>query len=337
MRGKMFQISDGVGCEACHGGAKNWLASHYALRASHAQNVANGMTPLDDPEVRAGVCLDCHFGSNRPGHVLTHRIMAAGHPRVTFELDLFGALQSHYDFDADYAKRKKIPGGVTLWAVGQAMALKRMLTTFAAPSRSRDGPFPDFYFYDCQSCHRALTSTRKPAVRATSNPARDIPAGTPPFDDENMIMLSAAVETGAPALAGQFHARAAAFHAALAKSRGAAADAATPLAETAGALADAFAKHDFTRADTFAILDRLIEGAGTARYTDYGGGAQAVMGIDTLINALVTAKQVDGARAKAIRPDIDALYSAVHDPNTYGRATFRDALTRVAADVRSLR
>ncbi len=29
----------GVGCEACHGGASGWIASHYAVGASHADNV----------------------------------------------------------------------------------------------------------------------------------------------------------------------------------------------------------------------------------------------------------------------------------------------------------
>ncbi|MDB5422734.1 MAG: hypothetical protein JWQ29_150, partial [Phenylobacterium sp.] len=88
-RGARFQVSDGVGCEACHGGSGGWIASHYVVGATHAANVAKGMKPLDDPKTRAGVCLDCHFGSARPGQFVTHQMMAAGHPRVNFELDLF--------------------------------------------------------------------------------------------------------------------------------------------------------------------------------------------------------------------------------------------------------
>ncbi len=30
LRGPQFQLSDGVGCEACHGGASGWLGSHIA-------------------------------------------------------------------------------------------------------------------------------------------------------------------------------------------------------------------------------------------------------------------------------------------------------------------
>src|SRR5688572_12750885 len=60
-RGPRFQISDGVGCESCHGPASGWLASHYAVGASHANNVARGLIPLETPRARAGQCLDCHF------------------------------------------------------------------------------------------------------------------------------------------------------------------------------------------------------------------------------------------------------------------------------------
>ncbi|HLL31086.1 MAG TPA: multiheme c-type cytochrome, partial [Allosphingosinicella sp.] len=65
-RGARFQVSDGVGCESCHGPASGWLASHYAVGGTHAANVARGMIPLDDPRARAGRCLDCHFGSADP-------------------------------------------------------------------------------------------------------------------------------------------------------------------------------------------------------------------------------------------------------------------------------
>ena len=44
--------------------------------------------PLEDPATRANVCLDCHFGSEAQGQFVTHSMMAAGHPRISFELDL---------------------------------------------------------------------------------------------------------------------------------------------------------------------------------------------------------------------------------------------------------
>ena len=97
------------------------------------------MTRLEDPVVRANVCLDCHWGSDKPNQFVTHEMMSAGHPRLTFELDLFNAFQGHHDVDADYAARKSVYGGANVWAVGQAMALERSLTLFARADRGQAG------------------------------------------------------------------------------------------------------------------------------------------------------------------------------------------------------
>jgi hypothetical protein len=140
-RGARFQTTDGVGCESCHGPASGWLASHYAVGASHAQNVSRGLVPLADPQARAAKCLDCHFGSAADGQFVNHRIMAAGHPRIAFELDLFTTLQQHHNEDGDYAQRKGRSNGVQQWAIGQAMALERSLALFGIRSAAPKAPF----------------------------------------------------------------------------------------------------------------------------------------------------------------------------------------------------
>ena len=83
-------------------------------------------------------------------------MMAAGHPRIAFELDLFSALQQHHDEDSDYISRKGRTDSVRLWAVGQAEAVQRSLSLFAKPGLGSKGLFPEFYFYDFHSCHRAI-------------------------------------------------------------------------------------------------------------------------------------------------------------------------------------
>jgi hypothetical protein len=336
-RGAKFQISDGVGCEACHGGSSGWLASHYAVGAGHAENVARGMIPLEDPKVRASVCLDCHYGSAAQGQFVTHQIMSAGHPRISFELDLFSTLQRHYDLNADYAKRKPIPSGVKIWAVGQSMALERALTLYSDARRGQQGVFPEFYFFDCHSCHRAISDDAKARPTAIANPGRPIPSGTPPFNDENMIMLSAAAKTTAPGLAASFEANSRAFHAALTTDRGAAVRAAGQLAGSARALESAFEGRSFSRGETVAILSQVVGDAESARYTDYTGSTQAVMAIDTLLNAMVAEQQVSASAAAAIRPDINRAYRAVRDPNAYRPAEFHESIQHIAAAVRSLR
>jgi Cytochrome c554 and c-prime len=334
-RGAKFQTSDGVGCEACHGGAGGWLVSHYTLGATHADNVKAGMTALEDPRTRAGVCLDCHFGSARSGQFVTHKMMAAGHPRVSFELDLYSALQRHYDFDADYVKRKPLASGIKFWAVGQAMAVERALTLYADRVHSNEGAFPEFYFFDCQSCHRRISDDPNAPLTAEANPARPLPPGTPPFNDENMIMLSAVARVAAPAEGESFDAAARSFHAAMAQSKDGT-QAAAQLAGAAHALAGSLAAHGFTRADSFAALEAVLSGA-AARYTDYEGGAQAVMAADTLLNSLVAQGQIARTSAESVRPQINRLYAEVRDTNNWHPAEFRDAMRQLAGAVGGLK
>lgn len=331
-RGGRYQISDGVGCETCHGSSEGWLASH-TTGPGHADNVARGMKALDDPRVLASTCLDCHLGSENPNQFVSHRMMSAGHPRLTFELDLFNAFQRHHDVDADYLARKSAPGGANLWAVGQAMALERSLTLFARADRGQEGVFPEFTFFDCHSCHRPITDDPNPAVRFQSNPGRPIPWGMPPFNDENMILLSAAARTLSPQAAERFQADSRAFHTAMAGGREGVVAAARTLAASTRNLSNLLGARGFSRGDTLAILRSVLSDAVTPRYTDYSGGVQAVMAVDTLLASLTSQGAISQGEAAAMRPDIEAAYRAVRDPNSYRPDDFRQAMRRIDAAV----
>ena len=335
-RGGQFQISDGVGCESCHGGASGWIATHYAVGGSHGANIANGMIPLDNPKARASVCLDCHLGSAQNGQFVNHRIMAAGHPRISFELDLFSTLQQHHDEDADYMGRKGRVDSIKMWAVGQALAVKRSLSLYANPARGTEGVFPEFYFFDCHSCHRRIYDQGQAVKTGVDNPGRPIPEGMPPYNDENMIMLSAAAKITAPALAAQFETATKAFHLALVKDRPSAIAASVRLAASADALADAFAARGFNNEQAFAMIDTIAGNAIAARFTDYEGSVQAVMSVDTLLGALVKSGRVTLGAAAGIRQDINRAYGAVRDPNSYRPSDFRSALAAAARSIRAL-
>lgn len=336
-RGARFQISDGVGCEACHGPASGWIASHAAVGSTHASNIAQGMIALDKPQVRAGVCLDCHFGSDKAGQFVTHRMMAAGHPRVNFELDLFSTLQQHWDEDADYTRRKGRIDTMQLWAVGQAEAVRRITDLFAKARLASDGAFPQFYFFDCQSCHRRIYDKSERTLTFETNPARAIPFGMPPFNDENFIMLSAAAKVAAPMLGARFDADARAFHAALGKDMGSAMAVAKRLGASAHALSDAFASASFRPDMAFDAVAAISSDAVSSRLTDYEGSIQAVMAIDTLLNGLVKEGRITVGAAAGIRATLNRAYAAVKDDNGYQPAVFRDALRQAAAAIGSLR
>jgi hypothetical protein len=188
----------------------------------------------------SGACLDCHFGSGDGGQFVDHRIMAAGHPRISFELDLFTTLQQHHNEDTDYAQRKQRPSGVQVWAVGQAMALDRSLALFAGPRGNR-GSFPNSISSTATPVHRRISDDPGFRPSNVSNPSRPGPGDLPSYNDENMIMLAAAVRVAAPSLSARFERDSRAFHAAMAQGRPAAVAAAGRLRESAMAVGNAIA------------------------------------------------------------------------------------------------
>ncbi len=336
-RGDRFQISDGVSCEACHGAASGWIASHYAVGASHASNIAGGMTALDSPAQRAGVCLDCHLGSGKAGQFVTHAMMAAGHPRLAFELDLFSSLQQHWDVDADYTARKPRADSLRLWAVGQVLAVQRSLSLFARGDLASNGIFPEFTFYDCHSCHRPIDDNPDRQRTFETNPGRPIPFAQPPYNDENIIMLSAVAQVLAPGETRRFDAAARAFHAAMGSSRAEAVAAGARLNVAAGALGNAMSSGPGGSDTAFRVIAAIGGQAISPRFTDYTGSAQAVMTIDTLLNALVREGRITVGAAAGIRAEINRAYGAVKSPTSYNPGLFRSALGQVVRSIGSLR
>lgn len=344
-RGDRFLLSDGVGCESCHGAAGGsgdeerggWLSSHYARPATHASNIADGLVPLENPQVRANVCLDCHYGSTKTGQFVTHSMMAAGHPRVSFELDLFSSLQQHHDIDDDYTARKRSPNAVRFWAVGQAEAVRRATGLFAQPRFGMEGAFPQFYFYDCHSCHRPIQDSDQRRLTFETNSERPIPFGNPPFNDENIIMLSAVAGALVPEAAASFSEASREFHRAMGSTGSDPKGAALALSQRAGELSDALSRRAYSDADAFRVIEIIASDATRPRFTDYSGSVQAVMAIDTLLNGLVTDGRVTAGAAAGIRANINRAYSAVEEPNAYRPGDFRMALSAATDAIGRLR
>ena len=164
-RGPKFTLSDGVGCEACHGGAEKWIATHTEKGQTHQDNVAQGLIETEKGDVRAQVCLSCHLGTK--DKTATHRIMAAGHPRLSFEMNLFTTNQpAHYSVDQDYIDRKGFIPGFNLWMNGQFESAKQLLSVATVKLFDGPGVLPDFAFYDCDSCHHSVDNLRWTRKRA---------------------------------------------------------------------------------------------------------------------------------------------------------------------------
>ena len=157
-RGRFFNISDGVGCEACHGGAESWLGPHISGAASHAENLRLGMYPTEEPAARGRLCLSCHLGTENK--FANHRIMGAGHPRLSFELATFTALQpAHYRIDADYRRRKSVAPAAVEWLDGMLQGADQNLALLGEHFETGKA-FPELALFDCHSCHHSFDQLR---------------------------------------------------------------------------------------------------------------------------------------------------------------------------------
>src|SRR5579862_9609059 len=202
-RGRGFQLSDGIDCEACHGGASGWLGIHIS-GATHAQNVAAGLYPTEQPIARAEKCLGCHYGDDT--RFLSHQLYGAGHPRLTFELDTYTAIEpAHFVVDQGYIERKGRITDVQVWAVGQAIALVRRMDAVLDPAHAPKGFWPEFAFFDCQSCHHEYGATARPTTTGLG-------PGTVKFNDANEVMLKVIATRLAPQAAAALSAHMAALH-----------------------------------------------------------------------------------------------------------------------------
>lgn len=316
-RGERFRVEDGVGCEACHGPAEGWIASHVAPEASHADNVARGLYPTGDPVAQARLCLSCHFGNQ--DKFVTHRMMGAGHPRMSFELDTFTQTQPpHFVVDADWRSRKGAWDTVRVWAIGQALAAAELLDVLLDPKRSRDGLFPELVVFDCHACHHAMSDLRWSPRTGTS-------PGRIRLNDSHFLMLrQIARRTLAMPAAEAFEQRVALLHRAVAGDGGDPQEAARAMRLTLDELVRTLARHRFANADLQAMLTGLVEDGLEGRYRDYAGAEQATMAIGSLLAYLARRGGIRDVRAA--NAALDRLHEAVRDDERYRAAAFAAAL-----------
>ncbi len=174
-------LADGVGCELCHGPAKNWIREHTQIHWL-ADYHAGKPEPLPDMWdtrnllSRAKICASCHVGDRPAGREVNHDLIAAGHPRLNFEFHAYlGVLPKHW-CDAAGAKtgfRTDRESHAEIWAIGQLTAAEAALRLLAARAAAAEkesnsperGPWPEFAEYDCYACHHPLDPKRPAASR----------------------------------------------------------------------------------------------------------------------------------------------------------------------------
>ena len=313
-QGKNFNIADGVGCESCHGGAENWLGTHVSGVSSRPELVAAGMYPTEDPIARAELCIGCHLPN--PDRLVNHRLLAAGHPRLAFELDTFSVNQpAHARIDDDYRQRKPDHNGAKLWAVGQAVSARQQMRGLAQTMSRNANLFPELTFFECGSCHRPFDSAiGADRVRAGLGP------GEPQLYDANLVMLRAIADAVDPDIAQRLKNQTRALHRASRQGAGAVARAANGLAELADKLATRLNGTPPDRNDLRAILNTLASRQHAAKYVDFGAAEQTTMAVAAILETLGEAPD-PGA--------LDQLYDATQSPARFNSRGFANALAQL--------
>jgi hypothetical protein len=320
-RGERFQLSDGVGCEACHGGAEHWLTSHAGKDVPHADNLAKGLYPTEDPVARAELCLSCHMGTR--DRMITHRIMGAGHPRLSFELDTFTWLPevTHYEIDDDYVARKGEVNGLRDWGVGQGVAAVNLLDLLLDPKHGSNGLFPELVLFDCHACHRRMDGGRWGA-----RPGTGLGPGVVRLNDANLVMFRHVLAAVDRAAAQRVQEQIRDLHRATTVSRDATAVAARRLVTEIRGLLPKVAAAEFG-VDTLApILDSLLADAERGEFRDYAAAEQAAMAASSAVVAFELGGRIEPAQAERLKAKVDALFARVEDAERYDMGAFVAAL-----------
>lgn len=312
-------VKDGVSCEGCHGPAERWIAAHTEPGATHRSNIAHGMYPTDQPLARAKLCLSCHVGSG--DKYVSHRLMAAGHPRMSFEMETFTSLQpAHFKVDADYLQRKGHVDGVKIWAIGQAVAVSTQVDLLLDPRRGRDGIFPELTLFDCHACHHTMADKRWQPASAFG---QRISPGLVRLNDSASLMLRLILRQTDPALGERFTAAVAQLNQAMAGS-GDLSERALALKaladEAARKIATSGVSRDNLRAMALAVVDDGLAGA----YTDYAGAEQAAMALGSVVNTLHKLGQLKSAAA--LNKGLAELRAALVQDEAYKPADFQARL-----------
>lgn len=317
-RGPRFQLSDGIGCEACHGGAENYLTSHDdGPSVTHAANLANGLRAIEKPLVRATVCLDCHVGNAT--RFASHRMMAAGHPRLAFELDTYTELwrtaggREHYRVDRDYVARKEQAEPVMVWLTGLTAASRRSVEMLGWHIGKGMGALPDFALYNCYSCHRAMELSGWSQGRDDG-----MPLGTIRLQDGHLRALLAVLDATDARQAATLRRALSALNSSV---NGDGTNFRTALTNLRSALATVEQRVDesqWGRRELMGVLDALTKAARRGAFADYAAAEQAAMAMVLLLTEL--------EMADANAPEVDALFRSLEDDSRFDSRRFAQVL-----------
>jgi len=315
-RARSFDLSDGVGCESCHGPASGWLGPHTTRSWTHAESVKAGMLETKEIAKRVEVCLPCHVGDGNK--TVDHQLIAAGHPDLNFEFETFVALMP-----AHWKPENEKTAGATRWALGQAIAFRENMRQFSARIKGKAWEsWPDFADFECSSCHHNLVTPSARQLRGFSGRA-----AAPSWNEARYLLFRPALLAISPSHRKALDTVVAELKLHLQSpfaSRSQAAAAADRSVEIAAQAIAAIEKNALDSKVTLEIIRAITSDASTIAFAGIRSAEQAVMSLDSLHNSLGSSKLDD-----AVNQQIGRLYDLLKSQSGYDPALFARELQKV--------
>src|SRR5580704_12245425 len=277
-RARTFDLTDGVGCENCHGPASAWLGPHTTRGWTYDKSLELGMYNTRDLAKRSEKCLSCHLGT--PEKFVDHELIAAGHPDLYFELDSFMSVMPPHWKEAD-----KDPWfGVRALGVGQAVQLREQLKRVARESQG--GIWPEYSELDCFACHHSLTAAKDSWRQERGYPGRR--PGNPPWNLSRYVVFRRVIQEADRPSAQQLNSQVDKVYAlvtALGSDRKEIAAEALSASQVADGLAQKLDAMRFDQAMTLRLLKSISGDADFIAEQGERSAEQATMALDSLFIA----------------------------------------------------
>jgi hypothetical protein len=318
-RARTFDLTDGVGCENCHGPASAWLGPHTTRGWKYEKSIELGLYDTRDLVKRSEKCLTCHLGT--PEKSVDHELIAAGHPDLYFELDSFmSVMPPHWkevDTDAWFAVRAM--------AVGQAVQLKEQLKRVAR--ESQNGIWPEYAELDCFACHHNLVAAKDSwrQERGYAGPGRR--PGNAPFNLSRFVVFHHVIQDADPGATGELKAgidRVYAGVTALNANRQQVSSEATSVSELAGRLATRLNAMKFDQPLTLRLMKSISADGQAISEQGERPAEQATMALDSLFIAYSENGKL--ANDTQIRAAINGLFRQLDNPSDFDGFKFAAAM-----------
>lgn len=338
MRGRPFEVTDGVSCESCHGPAQGWLGQHTAKDSpeKHAQSVREfHMVDTRNVIVRTEKCLECHLGT--ANKFVDHEMIAGGHPDLYFELDSFSAVMPrHWNVPRVSANGSPAEDsaweGVRDWSTGQAVQLRAAMdrVTWRARGERYDkkNVWPEYSELSCFACHHSLTMPKDSWRQEHGYDGRR--PGDPAWNESRYVVFRLMAKEVDPASAQDLDQKLEAVAAEMSKlnpDRNTAASDATAAAPVAQHFAERLVGMSYDRGVVLRMMQSICDNAEEISLADERAAEQATMAMDSLYIAY--SKEAKPGNAAEVRASINALFQQLENPSAYNADLFAESLRRI--------